>query len=149
MNNTHFRERIVRLCLFLAVGLVATGALALLAYGGLRGPGKYCGVVVYDRWDTCFLLSGPYITYVSENVKNELRPYAGKTIQVGASDVFQAMNPGDALIRKYKIIGPAPDNHRWAILARTGHPAASRDSRHLSQFNRKSPGWYYISLGHG
>jgi hypothetical protein len=26
------------------------------------------------------------------------------------------MNPGDALIRKYKIIGPAPDNHHWATL---------------------------------
>jgi hypothetical protein len=26
------------------------------------------------------------------------------------------MNPGDALIRKYKIIGPAPDNQQWATL---------------------------------
>jgi len=88
----------------------------LLANAGLRGPGKYCGVVVFDRWDTCFLLSGPYITYISENVKNELRPYAGKAMQVDASDVFQPMNPGDALIRKYKIIGPAPDNHHWATV---------------------------------
>lgn len=116
MNSTHFRKRIVRLCLFLTVGLPATGALALLAHAGLRGPGKYCGVVVFDRWDTCFLLSGPYITYISENVKNELRPYAGKAIQVDASDVFQPMNPGDALIRKYTINGPAPDNHHWATL---------------------------------
>jgi hypothetical protein len=102
--------------LFLAVGLPAMGALALRAYAGLRGPGKYCGVVVFDRWDTCFLLSGPYITYISENVKNGLRPYAGKTIQIDASDVVQPMNPGDELIRKYKIIGPAPDNHDWAAL---------------------------------
>jgi hypothetical protein len=80
MNSTHSRKRIVRLCLFLAVGLPAIGALALLAYAGLRGPGKYCGVVVFDRWDTCFLLSGPYITSISENVKNGLRPYAGKAI---------------------------------------------------------------------
>jgi hypothetical protein len=116
MDNMHFLKRIVLLCLFAAVGFAATGAIALLAHGGLRGPGKYCGVVVYDRWDTCFLLSGPYITYVSENVKNELRPYAGKAIQVDASDISQTMNPGDALIRKYKIIGPAPDNHHWATL---------------------------------
>lgn len=115
MNSRHFWKRIVRLCHFSAV-LLATGALALLAHAGLRGPGKYCGVVVFDRWDTCFLLSGPYITYISGNVKNDLRPYAGKAMQVDASDVFQPMNPGDALIRKYKIIGPAPDDHHWANL---------------------------------
>ncbi len=79
-----------------------------MAYAGLRGPGKYCGVAVFDRWDTCFLLSGPYITYISDNVKNELRPYAGKAMQVDASSVFQPQNPGDALIREYKVIGPAP-----------------------------------------
>lgn len=116
MNSGHFWKRIVRLCHFSAVVLLATGALALLAHAGLRGPGKYCGVVVFDRWDTCFLLSGPYITYISDNVKNDLRPYAGKAMEVDASDVFQPMNPGDALIRKYKIIGPAPDDHHWANL---------------------------------
>jgi hypothetical protein len=88
----------------------------MLAYAGIRGPGKYCGVVIFDRWDTCFLLSGPYITYVSKTVKNELRPYRGQAIQVDASDVFQPVNPGDALIRKYEITGPAPDTHRWAEL---------------------------------
>jgi len=53
--------------------VLLTIGLALLANAGLRGPGKYYGVVVFDRWDTCFLLSGPYITYISESVKNELR----------------------------------------------------------------------------
>ena len=116
MNSVRFRKRIVRLFHFSAVVLLAAGAFALLAHAGLRGPGKYSGVVVFDRWDTCFLLSGTYITYISDNVKNELRPYAGKAMQVDASDVFQPMNPGDALIRKYKIIGPAPDSHHWATL---------------------------------
>ncbi len=88
----------------------------LVAQAGLRGPGKYCGVVVFDRWDTCFLLSGPYITYISEDVKNELRPYAGKAMQVDASSVFQPGNPGDALIRKYTIVGPAPDTQHWATV---------------------------------
>jgi hypothetical protein len=32
-------------------------------------------------------------------------------MQVDASEVFQPQNPGDALIRKFKIIGPAPDAH--------------------------------------
>jgi len=63
--------------------------------------------VVFDRWDTCFLLSGVYIMYVSNDVKERLRPYAGKSIQIDASDVFQPMNPGDGLIRSYEILGPA------------------------------------------
>lgn len=99
-------------------------------HAGLRGPGKYCGVVVFDRWDTCFLLSGPYITYVSERVKNELRPYAGKSMQLDASDVLQANNPGDALIRKYEILGPAPDTHRWVVLDGLQLTAESEFGRH-------------------
>jgi hypothetical protein len=116
MSSGHSRKRIVRRCHLATAALLASGALVLLAHAGLRGPGKYCGVVVFDRWDTCFLLSGPYITYISDNVKNELRPYGGKAMQVDASEVFQPQNPGDALIRKYKIIGAAPDNHHWAAL---------------------------------
>jgi hypothetical protein len=98
--------------LFQAVCVGVLGALAcvfvITAQAGIRGRGKYCGVVVFDRWDTCFLLSGPYITYIADAVKNELRPYMGTAIQVDASELFQPMNPGDALVRKYKIIGPAP-----------------------------------------
>ncbi len=77
---------------------------------GLRGRGKYSGVVIFDRWDTCFLLSGPYITYVSTSVKESLRPYAGQAVQVDATDVFQPDNPGDALIRQYTLVGLAPES---------------------------------------
>ena len=105
---------------FQALCVVFISALAcsviLTARAGLRGPGKYCGVVVFDRWDTCFLLSGPYITYISDAVKNELRPYKGAAMQVDASEVVQPINPGDALIRKYEIIGPAPDTRHWVML---------------------------------
>lgn len=89
---------------------------ALVACGGIRGPGTYCGVVVFDRWDTCFLLSGHFITYVSEKAKNVLRSYKGEAVQVDAFEVFQPINPGDGLIRAYKIIGPAPDTSHWANL---------------------------------
>ncbi|HKW64449.1 MAG TPA: hypothetical protein VJN89_17995 [Candidatus Acidoferrum sp.] len=91
-------------------------SFAFLVHAGIRGPGKYCGVVVFDRWDACFLLSGPYITYISEKVKEELRPYKGQAVQVDAQDVFQPINPGDALIRQYKIIGPAPKTNPWITL---------------------------------
>jgi len=86
------------------------------AHAGIRGRGKYCGVVIFDRWDTCFLLSGPFITYVSESVKSKLRPYSGRAMQVDASDVFQPTNPGDALIRKYEIVGPAPAPDEWSMV---------------------------------
>ena len=105
---------------FQAVCVVLTCALAssfiLTAQAGLRGPGKYCGVVVFDRWDTCFLLSGPYISYISDAVKNELRPYSGRAMQIDALDVSQPENPGDALVLKYKIIGLAPDTRHWVTL---------------------------------
>lgn len=101
--------------LILLIGALACGFI-ITAHAGLRGPGKYCGVVVFDRWDTCFLLSGPYITYISEGVKNELRPYKGKAMQLDVLEVSQPQNPGDALVRKYKIIGPAPDTRHWVML---------------------------------
>jgi hypothetical protein len=88
--------------------LFAIAAVPLQA--GMRGPGKYSGVVIFDRWDTCFLLSGPYITYISSSVKEKLRPYSGQAVQVDATDVFQPDNPGDALIRQYNLVGLAPDS---------------------------------------
>jgi len=99
-----------RALLMIFTGVLACGVV-IAVHAGLRGPGKYCGVVVFDRWDTCFLLSGHFIMYISENAKNELRPYAGKAMQLNALEVFQPFNPGDALVRKYQIIGPAPNNH--------------------------------------
>jgi len=45
--------------------------------------------------------------YVSEHVKKRLRPFSGQAIELDALDVFQPQNPGDGLIRKLKVIGPA------------------------------------------
>jgi hypothetical protein len=102
----------------LCIGLVCVLAsrFIITAHAGLRGPGKYSGVIVFDRWDTCLLLSGHFITYISDGVKNKLRPFKGKAMEIDALEVSQAENPGDALVRNYKIIGPAADNHRWVSL---------------------------------
>ena len=112
LQYSRFIELIFCIVTLFAVG----GGLISVAYAGIRGLGKYCGVVIFDRWDTCFLLSGHFITYISEHVKDELRPYAGESIQVDASDVWQPMNPGDALIKKYEIIGRAPVSDQWQFL---------------------------------
>jgi len=102
----------------LCIGLVCVLAsrVVVTAHAGLRGPGKYSGVIVFDRWDTCMLLSGHFITYISDSVKNKLRPFKGKAMEIDALEVSQPQNPGDALVRNYKIMGPAPDNHRWVSL---------------------------------
>jgi len=109
------RKLTCRALLMVLICSLASGVV-ITVHAGLRGPGKYCGVIVFDRWDTCFLLSGHFITYISDDAKNELRPYVGKAMQIDALKVSQPLNPGDALVRKYQIIGPAPDNYNWVTL---------------------------------
>ncbi|MGH9895329.1 MAG: hypothetical protein ACREA0_25770, partial [bacterium] len=77
-------------------------------------PGKYTGVVIFDRWDGCILFSGVYLMYVSEVAKEDLRPYAGQAIEIDALDVFQPINPGDGMIRQLRIVGPAQGQRPWA-----------------------------------
>jgi hypothetical protein len=97
---------VLRRFLLIALLLGMSGSL-LIVHAGIRGRGRYSGVVIFDRWDTCLLLSGNYITYVSDNVKEDLRQHRNQAMTVDATEVIQPMNPGDALIRKYTIIGPA------------------------------------------
>lgn len=92
---------------------ILIGCLTTAAIGGLRGPGKYSGVVIFDRWGGCILFSGVYLMYVSDSVKDQLRKYEGQAVEIDALDVKQPMNPGDGLIRSLKIIGPAESKHAW------------------------------------
>lgn len=95
----------------LAAALLATAPTPAVA--GLRWLGKYTGVVLFDRWDACTLYSGIYVMYVSEQVKAGLRPYAGQAVQLDATDVSQPINPGDGLIRAFRVLGDAPDTDDW------------------------------------
>jgi hypothetical protein len=82
----------------------------------LFGPGKYCGVVVFDRWGTCYLVSGPYVNYVASDVKSGLLLYKGSAIQVDASEVTRGgPHSDDPMIHKYEILGPAP-LPKWVTL---------------------------------
>jgi hypothetical protein len=104
-----------RKCTVLLVSLsVILSSFVLKA--SIRGPGKYSGVVIFDRWDTCLLLSGVYLTYISKDLKENLRAYKNQAVQIDASEVTQPMNPGDGSIRRFTILGPAPDTiHDGAI----------------------------------
>jgi hypothetical protein len=90
--------------------------LASVARAGERGPGKYCGTVIYDRWDGCTLYSGIYVMYASEAVKEKLRDHAGKSAQIDAKVVDQPHNPGDGWIKDLVYLGPAPAAENWVRL---------------------------------
>jgi hypothetical protein len=108
-------------------------------HAGMRGRGKYSGVVIFDRWDTCFLLSGPYITYISDAVKEALRPHAGQAIQIDVSNLTQPINPGDALAKSYLILGQAPDD--------PSHPIADKlEIKTRSVFDSKKGPWFDITV---
>jgi hypothetical protein len=85
-------------------------ALLALSAGFCRaesiGPGKYSGIVVFDRWGGCMLYHGIGVLYISEAIKGELKDKAGKCIEVDATQVKQVLN--DAMIKKLKVLGPAP-----------------------------------------
>ena len=74
--------------------------------GGILPPGKYNGVVIFDRWDGCHLYTGVYQMEISQKVKESLRPYSGKAVLIDAQEVYQPMNPGNGLITKLKVLGP-------------------------------------------
>lgn len=98
------RTAAIGLCLF---------TLVVPSDAGIRAPGKYAGIVIFDRWDGCTLYSGIYLMYVSEKVKETLRPYAGKAVLLDATDVYQPINPGDGLIKSFAYLGPAPAGRNW------------------------------------
>lgn len=110
----------------LSVALFLLTLFAQMCHAGIRGPGKYCGVVVFDRWGGCTLYSGIYVMYISEKVKEGLRLYAGQAIQIDAKVVDQPENPGDGLIREWTYLGAAPQNRNWVVLDRLELESAVR-----------------------
>jgi hypothetical protein len=85
-----------------ALAIILLSAAAVFA--GIRGPGKYSGIVLFDRWDTCYIYSGIYLMYVSDKTKEGLRNYEGRPVEIYAKEVFQPINPGDARIGKFDLL---------------------------------------------
>ncbi len=119
----HILRTIAIPCLCL-VTLSGASQMMSTAYAQQSGR-EYSGVVMFDRWDSCYLISGNHVIYISKYAKDALRPYKGKTIQVNADDFYEqpisnsAIVPGngvhDTLIRAYKIIGPMPDTRPYVL----------------------------------
>jgi hypothetical protein len=91
-------------------GIAAVFCVFAPVEAGLRTPGKYCGVVIFDRWGGCTLYSGIYVMYVSEKTKQVLRECSGKPVQIDAQEIHQPLNPGDGRISKLKYLGAALKN---------------------------------------
>jgi hypothetical protein len=89
-----------------AIALLMT-ALSISSQAGIRGPGKYSGVVVFDRWETCYIYSGVYLMYVSKRVSEPLRKYERQAVVIDALSVNQPLNPGDGRIERFRVIGAA------------------------------------------
>jgi hypothetical protein len=83
------------------------------AFAGIRAPGHYAGIVVFDRWDTCYLYSGIYLMYISDRTKEAVRKYEGQSILIDAKEVYQPINPGDGRIGKFKVLKVLRRENKW------------------------------------
>ena len=99
--------------------LAGAAAALLLTFclGAIRGPGKYSGVIVFDRWGGCTLCRGPWINYVAEAVKKSLSRYDGKQVVLGATKTHQPFNPGEARIEAFEVLAPAGEGEAGQIPA--------------------------------
>lgn len=123
-----------------AILIVAVGLLAPPLHGGLRTEGRYSGYVHFDRWGACTLYSGVYVMYISEQVKDDLRPWGGQCITLNATKVSQPGNPGDGQIRQFKEVRPAgpvpgagwlkPNGLRACRIYRTGQGCGGSTDHH-------------------
>jgi hypothetical protein len=103
-----FVQKISRLILIVIASIYAIGMGETEA--GILTTGQYDGVVVFDRWDGSILVNGGRVAYISEAIKELVRPYAGRSVQVDATIVVQPINPGDARIDELEILGLTTSN---------------------------------------
>jgi hypothetical protein len=99
----------MKVLLGVSIALLLSCSFPFTGLCAIRGPGKYSGVVIFDRWDGCHLYSGAYVMEISEKVKEKLRPFVGQAMLIDAEEVFQPINPGDGLITKLQVIGTAEE----------------------------------------
>ncbi len=100
----------------IVVLVLCLGSLAHKAYPAMRGPGKYSGVVVFDRWDGCILYGGPHIMYIAETVKEDLREYEGNFVRIMAKKIYQVFS-GEARIDELVYLGSGPEKGNPARLS--------------------------------
>ncbi len=128
----------------ISIALVLSCSLPFTGLCAVRGPGKYSGVVVFDRWDGCHLYSGAYVMEISEKVKEKLRPFAGQAMLIDAEEVFQPINPGDGLITKLQVLGPAEE----PVKAGFGLPPnlEGLSLKAIPNFGSQGPDWLIVKL---
>jgi hypothetical protein len=91
--------------------LTVLASLVMLVTGAqarLRAPGRYTGVVVFDRWGGCVLCSGYDFNYVSESAKAPLADQDRRRVELDATVVVQMVNPGKALLKEFAQVWTKP-----------------------------------------
>lgn len=97
------------------IALLASLLISLTGRAEQLFPGKYTGMVIFDRWDACILYSGMYFLYVSESQKEKLRPFAGQPVLIDATKIRQFSNPGDVCVTELEYLGPPPSSQYWEL----------------------------------
>lgn len=90
------------------LSLIVLGCASSTALAAILLPGKYTGVVIFDRWDGCILYGSVRFLYVSERVKHKLRPHAGQSVELDVISVKQGFTGYPGLIAGLDYIDPAP-----------------------------------------
>jgi hypothetical protein len=88
--------------------IVSLTCSASLLRAEMLGPGKYGGIVLFDRWDGCHLYRGVHVMHVSEKIKETLRERAGQFVHLDVAKLRQVINPGDAMIQEYAWLRDTP-----------------------------------------
>ncbi len=130
-------------------GLVMLSWAGIPCAAGLRPPGEYCGVVIFDRWDGCTLYSGIYVMYVSEKAKEGLRKYAGQAVRIDAKEVYQPKNPGDGRIDRLEYLGAAPRKRDWVTLQGIGLESSvkvGKDGKAIATITVRNNGMASVKL---
>ena len=91
---------------WITVIVLLLAACSLSQAGPLGGPGKYNGVVIFDRWDACYLYSGALVMPVSEVTKSRLREFEGKFVLLDVEKVNPATWANGDLIVQIRAIEP-------------------------------------------
>ena len=81
-GNSSMKRKLTILCL-----LVLGAALHQSVHAELRGPGKYHGRIVIDRWGGHHLANGAHITWIAPDLKTTVTPFSGQLVTVDVSEI--------------------------------------------------------------
>jgi hypothetical protein len=100
------------------LAIMVTFGVSHSASAGIRSPHAYSGTVIFDRWDGCYLVSGTYLMYIPDTVKEKVRHLRGESVRLDATKVQQwPENPGDGFLHEVEFVGYAEPGDDAEVVA--------------------------------